>query len=390
MIKEKFSWFRLASVLGIFVITGFITAILSFFKKFYVDEIICLIFLDVFFLSIFCYEMEYERKRKMLSKNEHTTFGRVLGGYAICSFLFITCLFLPEFYKPVLLMAVVMTSMSSELLGISVLLYFVIIITLSTGAGYYELASYVMMSLLSVILTRTLKQVISKIYIYFLYLCTSVAIPVLFYYLCYKEIRTSLVIYGVGIGIVTILFATFCKEKVQPNTEMEVLHRMDDVLDEHFVQVNEVKSYSKREYHHAKMVSDICKRCAKELGFDEKLCETAGFYYRLGMWQGEPHVENGIERARTLCFPQDVIDILEEYYGEKKLPSTKESALIHMVDGLVKKIELFEKDVGQSKWNRDIIIFQTLNEYSSSGIYDESGLSMNQFIKIREFLSKEV
>ena len=54
------------------------------------------------------------------------------------------------------------------------------------------------------------------------------------------------------------------------------------------------------------------------------------------------------------------------------------------------KIELFEKDVGQSKWNKDIIIFQTLNEYSSSGIYDESGLSMNQFIKIREFLSKEV
>lgn len=390
MIKEKFSWFRFASVFGIFVITGFITAILSFFKKFYVDEIICLIFLDVFFLSIFCYEMEYERKRKMLSKNEHTTFGRVLGGYAICSFLFIICLFLPEFCKPVLLMAVVMTSMSSELLGISVLLYFVIIITLSTGAGYYELASYVMMSLFSVILTRTLKQVISKIYIYFLYLCTSVAIPVLYYYLCYKEIRTSLVIYGVGIGIVTVLFAIFCKEKVQPNTEKEVLHRMDDILDEHFVQVNEVKSYSKREYHHAKKVSDICKRCAKELGFNEKLCETAGFYYRLGMWQGEPHVENGIERARTLCFPQDVIKILEEYYGENKLPSTKESALIHMVDGLVKKIELFEKDVGQSKWNRDIIIFQTLNEYSSSGIYDESGLSMNQFIKIREFLSKEV
>ncbi|MEE1078878.1 MAG: hypothetical protein UIC64_07485 [Agathobacter sp.] len=293
MIKEKFSWFRFASVFGIFVITGFITAILSFFKKFYVDEIICLIFLDVFFLSIFCYEMEYERKRKMLSKNEHTTFGRVLGGYAICSFLFIICLFLPEFCKPVLLMAVVMTSMSSELLGISVLLYFVIIITLSTGAGYYELASYVMMSLFSVILTRTLKQVISKIYIYFLYLCTSVAIPVLYYYLCYKEIRTSLVIYGVGIGIVTVLFAIFCKEKVQPNTEKEVLHRMDDILDEHFVQVNEVKSYSKREYHHAKKVSDICKRCAKELGFNEKLCETAGFYYRLGMWQGEPHVENG-------------------------------------------------------------------------------------------------
>ena len=36
-----------------------------------------------------------------------------------------------------------------------------------------------------------------------------------------------------------------------------------------------------------------------------------------------------------------------------------------------------------------MVIYQTLNDESSSGIYDHSGLTMNQFLKIREFLAKE-
>lgn len=41
-----------------------------------------------------------------------------------------------------------------------------------------------------------------------------------------------------------------------------------------------------------------------------------------------------------------------------------------------------------SDWNQDMVIYQTLNEYSASGIYDSSGLSMNRFLQIRECLVK--
>ena len=47
-----------------------------------------------------------------------------------------------------------------------------------------------------------------------------------------------------------------------------------------------------------------------------------------------------------------------------------------------------KEDVGLSQWNREMIIYQTLNEFSSSGIYDNSGLGMNQFLVIREYLTK--
>ena len=48
-----------------------------------------------------------------------------------------------------------------------------------------------------------------------------------------------------------------------------------------------------------------------------------------------------------------------------------------------------KEGVGLSQWNKEMIIYQTLNEFSSSGIYDVSGLGMNQFLKIREYLTKE-
>ena len=90
-----------------------------------------------------------------------------------------------------------------------------------------------------------------------------------------------------------------------------------------------------------------------------------------------------------MCFPEKVIQIIAEYYGEEEKPSSPESALVHIVDALVIKLEKMKEGVGLSQWNKEMIIYQTLNEFSSSGIYDVSGLGMNQFLKIREYLTKE-
>ena len=129
--------------------------------------------------------------------------------------------------------------------------------------------------------------------------------------------------------------------------------------------------------------------CAKEVGYRANLCLAGGFYYRMGRWIGEPYIKNAVNKAESLCFPAELISILAEYYGEEQLPSSPESALVHMVDAVVIRLEAMEQNVGQSVWNRDIVIYQTVNDFSSSEIYDHSGMSMNQFLKIREFLAKE-
>ena len=56
---------------------------------------------------------------------------------------------------------------------------------------------------------------------------------------------------------------------------------------------------------------------------------------------------------------------------------------------IVTKFDLLDKDTFSSTWNRDIVIYQSMNEKSAEGLYDNSGLSMNQFLTIRELLVKE-
>ena len=162
-----------------------------------------------------------------------------------------------------------------------------------------------------------------------------------------------------------------------------------DIVSDDYSEVKALKDFSSVEYEHARKVSDIASRCAKAVGYNEHLCLAGGFYYRMGQWIGDPYVEEGVKKAKSLCFPEELMIILQEYYGEEQLPSIPESALVHMVDALVIKLEKISDGFEKSEWNHEILINQTLNEYSSSGIYDHCGMSMNQFLKIRQFLTKE-
>jgi hypothetical protein len=160
-------------------------------------------------------------------------------------------------------------------------------------------------------------------------------------------------------------------------------------MDEHYHLQREIKRYSTVDYNHAVRTSQVAMHLAAKIGADEQLARAGGFYYRVGKLEGEPFVENGVRVARNNCFSERLVAILEEYNGEKRLPSTIESAIVQIADMIVTKFELLDRDTFSTTWNRDIVIYQSMNEKSSEGLYDNSGLSMNQFLAIRETLVKE-
>ncbi len=161
------------------------------------------------------------------------------------------------------------------------------------------------------------------------------------------------------------------------------------ILDDSFKLRKDLQKFSLAIYNHSLKVSKLCKIIAAELKFDELTAEAAGLYYLIGILKDEKASNHGYKIAYEYCFPESVCKCIYEYNGINRLPSTRESALVHMVNSAVTKIEVLESDIGKSSWNRQIVISQALNELSQSGIYDNSGLSMNQFIKIRDILIKE-
>ena len=389
MEKDRVHVYRLIPILVILGATAVLTAILFFQNDLYWDELFCIIFMDLLFFMILVFNLEYERKAKKIAENASTTFSRVAGGYVICCMFVAFFYALPVLFRPFLLLPLIMSAFCNESISLSVSLYFVLLFEIAGQDNYYELICYCILILLGAILAKALSNKRLFVPTNVVLFCSNIIVTNVFYYLTNARITLFSIINSALCALLAVLFSVFFYRTLKENTEEELKNRLMDILSEDYLQVKELRRYMPADYEHAKRVSDIAVRCAKQLGFQEDVCRAAGFYYRIGKWQGEPHVQNGVIKAGQLCFPVEVMQIISEYYGEEALPSTPESSLIHMIDALDIKFHAISVDVGNSSWNQEMVIYQTLNEFSNSGMYDRSGMSMNQFLKIREFLAKE-
>jgi hypothetical protein len=389
MENEKIHLYRVIPILIISGFTAILSVLLCEINELYLDEKLCVVFFDILFLLILIFQLEYDRKQKHIAHNSVTNFSWIAGGFAVSSLMVIGFSYLPNFFSPVMLIPVLMCGVADEMISMSVSLFLVLEYSLTAGGNYYELVCYCILVLLGVILAKTMEEKQYRICVSVILFCIDLFLPALFYALSFRSISYMEFLYGAGCGAVTALFALLYYNRMKAFTMAERNNRLSDILSDDFSAVKALKTRYPAEYAHAKQVSDLSARCGKELGMEENLCAAAGFYYRLGRWQGQPYTENILNRAEELSFPEELTSILVEYYGEDQLPTTPESALIHMVDALTVKLAAMDNDVKESTWNLEMIIYQTLNEYSRSGIYDQSGMSMNQFLKVREVLTKE-
>lgn len=390
MNTDRFSRYRLGSMAIMACATLLSTAAVCLIKRFYVDTWFCVLFIDLVYLMVFFFEIEYERTHRHLLDNTQTSFWWLCVCHCVCCVLTVLFSFLPPFFQPVFLIPILMSSCSNDIIALSTGLYSCMIVCLVQEGSYYELLGYLLMILLSSVLCKTIREKRYRFYISFLFFCIPLLVTCIFYYWTYGRITYMIYVYGMIVGSVTGTFVFFLYDRIKVAATEQPRRQLEDIIAPNYTRVLELRAYSMSEYHHAKLVSELAEQCAQELGLDKQLCAAAGFYYRMGKWVGEPHVDNGVIRAKQLCFPEELQQILAEYNGELERPSTKESALVHMIDALVIKLEVMQEEIASSKWNRDMVIYQTLNDLSVSGMYDESGLSINEYIKVRDFLAKEV
>ena len=388
--KERLVARRLINIILMLFLTFAFTLAVGYLHGMYPDELLSFVWIDVIFFVLFVFVLEHSRAEKKIYGNRATNFGKITIGYALAAVLAGAGSFLPEFLRPALFVAVFLTAFCPRELALSIGLFFNTMLCLMLGGGMQELALYVLFTLFGCMLADAMETNRTQFWYDMIILCMSTMLPGIFYYLCYREVELRLFLYGVIEGIALVVFLLLFYHRLAAAKKAELLTLLEDMLDETYPLARDLAGFSRAEYQHARRVSRAAKKCAAVVGADEAVCAAAGFYYRIGIIEGDSIVENGILLAQKACFPEDVTRIISEYNGEQTLPSTVESAIVHMVDGLIKKMEVLDgQHTISSQWNKDMIIYQTLNDFSSNGIYDQSGLGMNMFLKIREYLAKE-
>lgn len=386
--KERVVGKRLLNVFLMLFITLAAIGTIGYSRAIWFDSMLAIILVSIIFFMLFLFVLEHERSKRALSKNYETNFRKVLKGYLIAAVIAVVCSFMPEFLRPVIVIPICMIAFSNQGIALSVGIFWNAMLALTLGCHVQELVMYCLMTLFGAMLAEAMEY--SRIFWYEIIIFSiSVMMPGIFYYLTYQEVKMNLFFLGAVEGaFICVLMVIFFQRTVKVR-DLEVSTMLDDMLDESFSMVQELSRFSRKDYRHARRVSELAGNCAKVVGADEKICKAAGFYYRIGIIDGEPIRESGIRIAQEQCFPEEVIQIISEYNDEEYLPSTVESAIIHMVDGVIKKMEVLDQTTMASEWNQDMVIYQTLNEFSAKGLYDKAGLSMNMFLKIREYLVKE-
>jgi hypothetical protein len=358
-------------------------------KEIYWEKAVCVAFVDILYLLIFTFELEYGRKHRLIANHIATTFSRIAGGYAACCLIGILFLVCPDFSMPVMLFPIIMCAVGNEFLGISTGLFLVTLYAMICEAPSLEVAAYMFLVLLAGGLARTLSDKKNRVYVSLLLGFSGMIVTLVFYYLTYEKPGIRIYVCGFLSGVITGLAAYFLFYALRRETDAELENHFWNLISDDYRQVKHLKRNLPDEYAHAKKVSDIAIQISQVLGLSPGLCAAGGFYYRMSKWYGNGLTDAVIEQAQLLNFPIELVRIIAEYNGEYQKPSTPESAIIHMIDALVTRFEEQGKDDARTGWDREMMIYQTLNDFSSAGLYDESGLSMNRFLRVRGCLVKE-
>ena len=193
-------------------------------------------------------------------------------------------------------------------------------------------------------------------------------LPVLFYYLTYREISIRIMVSAVADGVVVFLFLHLCYRKLVDARNAEVDEVMVDITDESYPLARGAGEFFQGRLQPCK-AGDACGGAMCCCGRGRRTCvqrrgDVLPYRRTGGRTACKKRCENGTE---SLLPGEGNPHYRGNTTGEEALPSTIESAIVHMVDGLLKKLEVLDEDTVGSNWNQDMVIYQTLNEYSAAG-----------------------
>lgn len=389
---NRLSTKRLSFIIGIcfeFII-GFI--VLSYFSNLLLDQLFFLLASSICFFVIFVLQLISKRLKKELPEDNYITYSRIFIALGLC---FISVILMeqyaPDYFAPIMIVPLFLYPVLDIGSIFISALYMLTQLAICSSFSSNEIICYLLMISIAGILGQYLLEddLFKKILASILLLLTNFLISIIFYYFNHIEISKYVFLYALISSLIVVAVSAIFVPLLNKNIKTIQADIYEMFLEPDYSLVNDIRSLSFIEYQHASRVSRLSRLCASEIHANESLAACGGFYYRLGKLEGEPMINNAIKIANNHCFPEALITLISEYGGIISLPTSKESAIVHMVDTIVTKVELFDSDSMSSSWNQNMVIYQTINELSAKGFYDESGLTMNQFLIIREKLANE-
>ena len=387
MEERFFSAKRIKYCAFIAIVTVLVTGLAALFKA-DVRTAVCLIALDLVFAVTGILGLFSTRLRGGFYYRG-TSYAKFTAAYLVSLLLAVLFLLLPPFTKPVILIFFVLSVFSSDRIAFALSIYFCIFICILDGADFYELCCCLSQLALFFFLFDIIKEKKYSFFMSTMLFCICFCISCIFYFISRGTIGLYTLFFAGVDSLVTVLAQMLFYRPLKSAVSKEENTAFDDILKDDYCLVKELRKQDEAEYNRQSYAMELAGRCALAVKADESLAKAGAFYYRLGLKKNGNFVENSLKIATDHCFPEKVIKLLGEYYGQEEKISTVESAIVHMVDFSIEKRNQLLSQGKMDQIGYSMLIHQTLNELSGKGYYDSCNLSNNRFLTIRDIIASE-
>jgi putative nucleotidyltransferase with HDIG domain len=159
---------------------------------------------------------------------------------------------------------------------------------------------------------------------------------------------------------------------------------IQEVVNLQFPLMKRLEEESPKLYLHSKSIANLSQRAAECIGAKEDVAFAGGFYHEVGRLLGPDYVKNGEELAKQYKLPKEVSDMIRQHNFKVELPKTKEAAIVMLSDNIFSTI-LYLKNSGETSITVEKVIENTFSIRLNKGTLDESGISIKEFHKLKEF-----
>ncbi len=345
----------------------------------------------ILFSAGFLFVIEYEYIIEESAVDIHRALSQIMITYLILFTLNILTVFLPVRVSLVLASAYIFSVYASAAAGLMLASFMGLSVVILTDASLNYMVGIIFLSIIGSIARKGFKQKQYRVFFIIPMFILSVAVYLTTYVadvsiLDYKAIIIAF-IEAIVNSIVIMIIMSFDKKVIEND---ELLGDYGRTLEEDFPLVLFVRQLGDERFIHSRSVAKISYKAAKAIGLDEKLCSSAGFYYSLCDNDEKDPVEYAVDVGLRAGLPIEVLRLLKEYQALKNPISRRETALVDLVDTAVGDVMEADKKGINDKVEYTLIVSAAFDRLSKTGRYDECGLSMNQFLKIRDIVINEV
>jgi len=170
-------------------------------------------------------------------------------------------------------------------------------------------------------------------------------------------------------------------------------HNWDEILDLDFPLVQRLKQYSVKLYNHSLLISELSGRAAKDIGANEQKAKAGGLYHEIGRIENKQYVEEGVKLVEAYHLPIMITDIIRQHNLKFEKPKTPEAAIVMITVSVITTKEYLEKiatdTTSESNTVANVSIEKIVDNVFqmrlSKGSLDESGLTLQQYSKLKDF-----